>query len=207
MHPRQRRLHQRSDGGRSAGRRPGHRRHRRGRDEPGVRTDRQSVGAQHNGRPPGTRNTGGTRICSRGRSAWIWSSIPTQPRRRRSRGSSASRQPSPWSPCRRAHRHDVFSCTRRIPSSAAASATFTGSAWQRYDEFIIPNGAFVPQLEESAVHGGQQGRAAQKCSRAWGAASNVVKDVSILGGSRIKEVPELGAARRHAGPCGGAGLR
>ena len=57
-------------------------------------------------------------------------------------------------------------------------------AAQRGDEFIIPNGAFVPQLEDRLYMVGSKAEL-HKMLKSMGRSLQRVKDVSILGGSRI----------------------
>ena len=57
-------------------------------------------------------------------------------------------------------------------------------AAQRGDEFIIPNGSFVPQLDDRLYMVGTKAEL-QKMLRSMGRSLQRVKDVSILGGSRI----------------------
>ena len=57
-------------------------------------------------------------------------------------------------------------------------------AAQRGDEFIIPNGSFVPQLDDRLYMVGSKTEL-HKMLRSMGRSLQRVKDVSILGGSRI----------------------
>ena len=57
-------------------------------------------------------------------------------------------------------------------------------AAQRGDEFIIPNGSFVPQLDDRLYMVGTKAEL-QKMLKSMGRSLHRVKDVSILGGSRI----------------------
>ncbi len=57
-------------------------------------------------------------------------------------------------------------------------------AAQRGDEFIIPNGSFVPQLDDRLYMVGAKSEL-HKMLRSMGRSLHRVKDVSILGGSRI----------------------
>lgn len=187
------RQHQRAGRGGGPRRGPGHRRHQSGRDEPGVLPDRQEAGGAAHHRPgpePGVSPDAGMLKREIGLDMLINPDLGAAREIARILSFPAAFSVEPFAGGRidmigfRVTEEDSLAGVSLNDFHRNRLAEVLICAAHRGDDIIIPDGSFVPRSGDKLYMVGTKAEL-QKMLRGIGRTLQKVKNVSILGGSRI----------------------